>query len=450
MDSLRVARRRRRFELRPNRLSRRSALSRFALLGNAIAALCAAASMGGGSAARAEHWAHWRGPTGNGAAAADAQPATEFSGTKNVAWKVELLGRGSGSPVVWRDRVFAVSAVPSADGTPKKLAFKTFCFARKDGRLLWEATAVEAVPHEGTHSTNGYASASPCTDGERVYSHFGSRGLYCYTLEGKLVWKRDDFGPMRTRNSFGEGSSPTLADSLILVPWDHEGPSFLYALDKLTGKTVWKTAREEPTCWATPLVVNAGGTRQVVMNGQNFARSYDLESGAELWKCDGQTERPAASAVADGGLIFVMSGFRGSFLGAFRPDGRGDLRGTGNVAWTLDRDTPDIASPLISQGRLYFYKGKSGVLTCLDVRTGKPFYQAQRIPGVNSTYASPVAAGGHVYLTDRNGTITVIKDAPTLEVVATNAVGEPIDATPAPEGRDLFLRSERSLICVRH
>lgn len=442
--------RRRYLANRFNLNSDRPAAWRRAAQASVTAMLLVGAIACGTARAVAEHWAHWRGPQGNGAAAPDAQPATEFSGTKNVAWKVELPGRGSGSPVVWRDRVFAVSAVPAADGTPKKLAFKTFCVARKDGKLLWEATAVEAVPHEGTHSTNGYASASPCTDGERVYSHFGSRGLYCYTLDGKLLWKRDDFGAMRTRNSFGEGSSPTLAGNLILVPWDHEGPSFLYALDKLTGKTVWKTSREEPTCWATPLVVNVGGSRQVVMNGQNYARAYDLESGAELWKCDGQTERPAASAVADGGLIFVMSGFRGSFLGAFRPEGRGDLRGTGNVAWTLDRDTPDIASPLISEGRLYFYKGKSGVLTCLDVRTGKAHYQGQRIPGVNSTYASPVAAGGHVYLTDRNGTITVIKDSPTLEVVATNAVGEPIDATPAPEGRDLFLRSERSLICVRH
>jgi outer membrane protein assembly factor BamB len=274
---------------------------RVVLRAGLLAALMAGSVVGDSQPVFAEHWAHWRGPLGNGSAAPDAQPATEFSGTKNVAWKVELPGRGSGSPVVWRDRVFAVSAVPAADGTPKKLEFKTFCYARKDGRLLWEATAVEAVPHEGTHSTNGYASASPCTDGERVYSHFGSRGLFCYTLDGKLVWKREDFGPMRTRNSFGEGSSPTLADGLILVPWDHEGPSFLYALDKLTGKTVWKTSREEPTCWATPLVVNAGGTRQVVMNGQNFARAYDLASGAELWKCDGQTERPAASAVADGG-----------------------------------------------------------------------------------------------------------------------------------------------------
>lgn len=415
----------------------------WATLGLGILAACVT------EPARAEQWPHWRGPTGNGVAAADAQPPTEFSETKNVAWKVALAGRGSGSPVVWQDRIFVVSATPASDGTPRKLAFKTFCFSRLDGKLLWEATAVEAVPHEGTHATNGYASASPCTDGERVYSHFGSRGLYCYTLDGQLVWKRDDFGPMRTRNSFGEGSSPTLAGRFVLVPWDHEGPSFLYALDKLTGQTIWKTSRDEPTCWATPLVVDVNGQRQVVMNGQNYARAYDLESGKELWRCDGQTERPAASAVAAEGLIFVTSGFRGSFLGAFRPDGRGDIRGTRSVAWTLDRDTPDVASPLLSAGRLYFYKGKTGVLTCLDAETGKVNYLAQRIPGVNSTYASPVAAGGHLYLTDRNGTIVVIKDAPTLEVVATNTVGEPIDATPAPAGRDLILRTERSLVCIR-
>lgn len=415
----------------------------WATLGLGILAACVT------EPARAEQWPHWRGPTGNGVAAADAQPPTEFSETKNVAWKVALAGRGSGSPVVWQDRIFVVSATPASDGTPRKLAFKTFCFSRLDGKLLWEATAVEAVPHEGTHATNGYASASPCTDGERVYSHFGSRGLYCYTLDGQLVWKRDDFGPMRTRNSFGEGSSPTLAGRFVLVPWDHEGPSFLYALDKLTGQTIWKTSRDEPTCWATPLVVDVNGQRQVVMNGQNYARAYDLESGKELWRCDGQTERPAASAVAAEGLIFVTSGFRGSFLGAFRPDGRGDIRGTRSVAWTLDRDTPDVASPLLSAGRLYFYKGKTGVLTCLDAETGKVNYLAQRIPGVNSTYASPVAAGGHLYLTDRNGTIVVIKDAPTLEVIATNTVGEPIDATPAPAGRDLILRTERSLVCIR-
>ncbi len=403
------------------------------------------------SAANAENWSHWRGPTGNGAAA-QGNPPTEWSETKNVKWKVEIPGKGSGSPVVWDDRVFVVSAVPS-DGTEnagslESLDFMVYCFNRKDGNLLWKQTATTATPHQPTHETNGFASASPCTDGEHVYAHFGSRGLYCYTMDGSLVWSRNDFGPMDTRNSFGEGSSPTLEGNLILVPWDHEGPSFLYALDKATGATVWKTPRDEPTCWATPLVIEHGGKKQVVMNGQNYARAYDLATGKELWRCGGQAERPVASAVYDGTRVFVTSGFRGSYLGAFLPGGQGDIEGTTNVAWSLDRDTPDIASPLLSDGRIYFYKGKAGQLTCVDAVTGKAHYAAQRIEGVASTYASPIAAGGYVYLTARNGTTTVIKDSTQLEMVAMNSVGEPVDATPAAVDDEIFIRGEKHLYCI--
>ena len=399
--------------------------------------------------ARADNWGHWRGPTGNGIAI-NASPPTQWSPTKNVKWKVEIPGRGSASPVVWNDSVFVTTAVPSGKNTRPlpNLEFKLLCFDRKDGKLKWQQTAVVATPHEDTHKTNGFASASPCTDGEHVYAHFGSRGLYCYTMDGKQVWKRDDFGQMQTRNSFGEGSSPTLEGGKILVPWDHDGPSALYALDKLTGKTIWKTPREEPTCWATPLVAEHAGKKQVIMNGQSFARSYDLETGKELWRCSGQTERPVASAVADKGLAFVGSGHRGSFLGAFRMDGKGDIKGTDKVAWTINRDTPDIASPLLSSGRIYFYKAKEGLLTCVDAMTGKPYYMASRIPGVESTYASPVAAGGYVYLTARSGTTVVIKDAKELSIVETNSVGEPVDATPAPAGNELFLRGEKHLFCI--
>jgi outer membrane protein assembly factor BamB len=336
------------------------------------------------STAAAENWGHWRGPTGNGETLT-ANPPGRFSETENVAWKATVPGRGSGSPVVWGDRVFVVTAVPvggaKENGT---LAFQTFCFDTNTGELRWRKTAVEAVPHDGTHATNGYASASPCTDGTHVYSHFGSRGLYCYTLEGDLVWKRDDFGNMQTRNSFGEGSSPTLVDNLVIVPWDHDGPSSLYALNKLTGETVWQVARDEPTCWATPLIVRVGERKQVIMNGQNFARAYDLETGNELWRCGGQTDRPAASAVADDELVYVGSGFRGAYMGAFRPTGRGDIAGTQSVVWQIDRDTPDVASPLLSDGRLYFYKGKSGLLTCVDAKTGKPHYSAQRVEGLTA------------------------------------------------------------------
>ena len=399
--------------------------------------------------ALADNWGHWRGPTGNGIAL-NATPPTKWSATKNVKWKVEVPGRSSGSPVIWDDSVFVVSAVPTGkmNGRLPNLDFKLFCFDRKSGKSLWQQTAVTATPHEETHLTNGFASASPCTDGKHVYAHFGSRGLYCYTMDGKQVWKRDDFGAMQTRNTFGEGSSPTLEGEKILVPWDHEGASALYALDKLTGKTIWKTPREEPTCWATPLVAEFAGKKQIIMNGQSFARSYDLETGKELWRCTGQTERPVASAVADKNLAFVGSGHKGAFLGAFRMDGRGDLKGTNKVAWTIDRDTPDIGSPILSSGRLYFYKGKSGQLSCVDAATGKPYYMGSRIPGVDSTYASPVAAGGYVFLTGRNGTTVVIKDANELSIVETNSVGEPVDATPAPAGKELFLRGEKHLFCI--
>ncbi len=407
--------------------------------------------------AKADNWGHWRGPTGNGVAT-NATPPTQWSSPTNVKWKVPIPGRGSGSPVVWEDQIFVVTAVPADGGNGSRaegragdlsrLQFKLLCFDRKDGDLLWQQTATETTPHQETHSTNGFASASPCTDGTHVYAHFGSRGLFCYTMDGRLKWKRDDFGQMETRNDFGEGSSPTLEGDKIIVPWDHEGPSSLYALDKSTGETIWRTGRDEPSCWATPLVVEHEGRKQIVMNGQNCARAYDLETGAELWRCGGQTQRPVASAVAGDGLVFVGSGFRGSFLGAFRLDGRGDIEGSAHVAWAVGRDTPDIPSPLLSGGRIYFYKGKSGMLSCVDAATGQPHYTAARIPGLSTIYASPIAAGGHVYLTGRSGTTVVIEDANELKIVATNSVGETVDATPAPVGDELFIRGEKHLFCI--
>lgn len=430
--------------------------------GTAMAFLSPAASL------FADNWAHWRGPTGNGVATSG-NPPTAWSESENVKWKVAIPGRGSGSPVIWEDRVFVVTAVntggepaPSAQppqrrnqfqrGTPPgplpNLSFQVLCFDRATGKQIWNQTAVTATPHQETHSTNGFASASPCTDGKHVYAHFGSRGLYCYTMDGQLKWKRDDFGKMITRSSFGEGSSPTLEGNIIIVPWDHEGDSALYALDKLTGKTIWKTQRDEPSCWATPLVVEQGGKKQIVMNGQNYARGYDLQTGTELWRCGGQTERPVASAVTIGDLVLVGSGFRGSYLGAFRLDGKGDIEGTKSVEWSVNRDTPDIASPLLADGRLYFHKGKSGILTCLDAKTGKPHFESARLAGINSTYASPIAAGGHVYLTGRSGTTVVIKSADSLEIVATNSVGETVDATPAPVDDELFIRGENHLFCI--
>jgi len=378
----------------------------------------------------------------------------EWSATKNMKWKAPIPGRGSGSPVVWGDKVFVVSAVAEDGGLGfdgerlSKLAFKIYCFDRETGKVRWEKTATEATPHQGTHSTNGFASASPCTNGQHVYAHFGSRGLYCYTTDGELVWKRDDFGEMDTRNDFGEGSSPTLEGDMILVPWDHEGPSALHALNRLTGETIWKTERDEPTNWSTPLVVEHDGSKQVVMNGQNCARSYDLETGKELWRCAGKAQRPVTSAVAIGDLAIVASGFRGSYGGAYHLGGRGDLKGTEHVAWSWNRNTPDLASPLLSGNLLYLHKDKSARLSCVDPLTGEAHYTAVPIPDLSTLYASPVAAGGHVYITGRSGTTVVIKDSKKLEVISTNSVGEGVDATPAPVDDQLFIRGERHLFCI--
>jgi outer membrane protein assembly factor BamB len=396
------------------------------------------------SFAQADNWPHWRGESGNGVSTT-AKPPTQWSATKNVKWKVAVPGLGSGSPVIWGDRIFVTSAVGPQNS--RELQFKLFCFDRKTGAVKWEKTAVVATPHQGTHNTNGFASASPCTDGEHVYASFGSRGLYCYTMDGDLKWKRDDFPPMNTRNSFGEGSSPTLEGDKILLPWDHEGQSFLYALNKLTGKDIWKTPRDSATCWATPLVVEHAGHKQVVMNGQRIARSYDLETGKELWHCNGQTERPAASPVAANGLVYVGSGFRGAYLGALRLDGRGDIKGTKHVAWEIDKDTPDVGSFLLSSGRIYYFKDKTGILTCVDAATGKLHFGPVRT-GLNVIYASPIAAGGFVYLTDRSGTTVVIKDSAKFEVVATNSVEETVDATPAPVDRELIIRGQKHLFCI--
>lgn len=427
-------------------------------------------------------WSHWRGPNADGTSS-DATPPLKWSADDQIKWKTAIPGRGSSTPIVHGQNIFIVSAIKTGDPAPEKAApaparpqpapdrrrrrgnggggaapeaapiakhqFVVMCINRADGKVRWQKSVNELVPHSGSHADHGYASASPITDGKHVWAHFGSRGTFCLTVDGDLVWSRTDLGKMTTRGEFGDGSSPTLHGDHLVIPWDHEGDSYIAALNKDTGKTIWKTDRDHPTSWTTPLIVEHGDSVQVIQSGQDSAVSYDLKTGKEIWRADGQTQRPVATPVAADGIAYIGSGFRGSFLAAYQLEGaEGNITDSKRQLWSVGSGTPDIASFLLTNGRLYYHSGKDGILTCMDVKTGKPHYSRERIEGMSRVYASPVAANGHVYLTDRDGTTVVLKDGPKLEIVATNELGEGVDATPALVGKQVFIRGAKHLYCV--
>lgn len=325
--------------------------------------------------------------------------------------------------------------------------FIVLCLDRQTGKVLWQQTAREEAPHQGRHQTGSFASPSAVTDGEHVIAHFGSRGLYCYDLDGRLVWSQD-LGDLRIANSFGEGSSPALFGNTLVVLWDHEGEDFIVALDKTTGKELWRQPRDERTTWSTPLVVPHEGVTQVIANATGKIRSYELTSGKVLWESAGMTANVIPTPVAGHGMVYCMSGFRGNALLAIRLGKSGDLTDSEAIVWRHNRATPYVPSPLLYGKQLYFLSNNNGVLSCFDAVSGKPFYTEQRLDQVRNIYASPLGAAGKVYLVGRDGTAVVIKHAETFEVLATNKLDDSIDASPVAVGRELFLRGHENLYCL--
>jgi outer membrane protein assembly factor BamB len=323
--------------------------------------------------------------------------------------------------------------------------FVVMALARADGKVLWERTVREEMPHEGTHPTGGYASGSAVTDGERVFAHFGSRGLYALDREGRTLWEKD-LGDMTVKLGFGEGSSPALGEDRLIVQWDHEGESFVVALDKLSGKELWRQKREEGTSWATPLIVEHSGKTQVVTSATSKVRSYDLATGTLLWETSGMTANTIPTPVHADGLVFLASGFRGNALLAVKlAEAKGDISGSPAVAWKLDRDTPYTPSPLLYGDELYILKGNNGLITCLDARTGERRYGPERLEGVPNVYASPVGADGRVYVAGREGTTVVLQKGPVFKVLATNTLQDGFDASPVAVDKELYLRGRRFL-----
>jgi outer membrane protein assembly factor BamB len=321
-------------------------------------------------------------------------------------------------------------------------------FERKTGQLAWERVVCEEVPHEGHHRDGTLASPSPLTDGRHVYAYFGSRGLYCLNPQGKDLWKKD-FGDMRIENQFGEGSSPVLHGDTIVVNWDHEGDSFIVALDAASGKERWRQARDEATSWSSPLVIANADPVQVVVSASKRVRSYELASGQLLWECAGLGENCVPTPVAGGGMVFTMSGHREPALLAIRyPGVKGDLTGSDAVAWHLDSGTPYVASPLLYGDLLYFAQKNDAILSCYEAKTGQPHYARQRLEEVVGLYASPVGADGRVYVVGRNGAACVMKRGPKFEVLAVNKLDDRFTASPALAGGEIYLRGHKFLYCI--
>lgn len=412
-----------------------------------------------------DDWPQWRGPNNDGMARGDVP--LEWSDTKNMAWRVPIPGRGHSSPVIWGEKIFLTTAVPTGNlaepaapqrpgrgpgggaGAGREHKFVVICLNRHTGQVFWERVATVATPHEGYHQRYGsFASNTPVTDGKHLYAFFGSRGLYCYDLSGKLVWEKE-FPPMRMRLQFGEGAAVTLDGDSLYLKFDQEEGSYMLALDKHTGQEIWRVARDEESSWSAPLVVTHNGRKEVVVSATHKVRSYDPATGQLIWECAGLGSNVIPAPVSAGGIVYAMSGHRAPNLLAIRLGREGDLTGTDAIIWTNDRGNSYTASPVLHDSKLYFVTD-SGMLSCFNALTGEPYYHQQRLPKPYNFKASPVGANGKLYLASEEGDVVVVKMGERYEVLAVNTLTDQMFiATPAIAGGSLYLRGQDALSCVR-
>ncbi len=409
------------------------------------------------------NWPQWRGPQGTGAAA-KGNPPIQFGENQNLKWKTPIPGKGHATPIVWGDKIIVQTAVstnekapqaPEGAGEGSRMApnqtdkiheFFVLMVHRNTGEILWETMVTREWPQENTHDLGSWASNSPCTDGEHIYAYFGSRGLYCLDVEGNIIWQKD-FGQMEKKMSFGEGSSPFLFKDRIFIQWDHEGDSYIYALDKNSGEEMWKKERDEATSWATPLVIDVNGQTQVITSATGKVRAYDFDSGEIIWTSTGMTGNVIPKPIYSDGILYVMSGFRGSAMQAIDiSKAKGDISGTDAILWTYNQDTPYTPQPVLMNDKLYFLRVNNGFLSCIDAKTGEPYYTTENLSEISTLYSSPTGAANRLYIAAED-VVMVIKGGETFEVLAINEVDDNFHASPVIVDNDLILRGFDSLYC---
>ncbi|NVO10903.1 MAG: PQQ-like beta-propeller repeat protein [Bacteroidales bacterium] len=416
-----------------------------------------------------DNWPNWRGPNVDGVSP-NGVPPIEWSETKNIKWKTPIPGKGIGTPVVWGNQIFITTAIEldkkATDEAIKKLKktsstmlkivgmseitenflqFVVYSINRSTGEINWKKIMREQYPHEGINNNGSWASASCVTDGEHVIAFLGSYGIYCFDMDGTLIWEKD-LGDMQIRNTFGEGASPALYKGKLIIVWDHEGQSKIYVLNKKTGEEIWQKNRDEKTTWATPVVAEIEGKAQIIVPSNNKSIGYDLETGNVIWEINGLKEDIIPCPVFDGERTFLMTelGIQAINLKIAKDN----LEHSNAVIWTKDKNSSYVPSPLLKDEKLYYLKGSRAQLSCVDAKNGEIYYEALKLEEMTSVYASPVWANGYIYIIDRKGSCSVIKDGPELKVIALNKLDDNFDASPAIVGNELLLRGYKSLYCI--
>ena len=410
-----------------------------------------------------QNWPQWRGPTWNGVAP-EGNPPVTWSETENLVWKTPIPGSGWSTPVIWGDRMFIHTAIPLDEqlpvpdvippGTPnirnhpavatswKAQRLAVICLDTTTGKSPWNKTVFEGMPHQGHHRKGGFASESPVTDGQYVYSYFGSFGLFCHDYKGELIWKKE-FKPQAMEDSLGEGTSPALHGNKLIIVVDHELQSFVVAIDKHTGEEIWKTHRDEVSNWTTPRIYNHDGHDRIVINGASVC-AYDLETGKFLWKCGGQSLSAVPMPAVGHGLAFAASGWRKDTVHAIRLGQKGDLTDSNHIVWSLDRGAPYVPCPMLWGDELYLLEDSS-FFSCVRAMDGHPYYLKHRLTKNPNFSASPVGASDRIYLLSESGNTLVVKRGKTPTLLAVNELEGRFHASPAIVGNSIYIRSETDL-----
>jgi len=396
--------------------------------------------------ARAENWPGWRGPRGDGTSAEKDPPRT-WSPTENVRWKVRLPGPGNSSPILWGNRVFLTQSLDSK-GTERAV----LCFNRADGKLVWQKS-ISFKGEEPTHSTNPYCSASPVTDGERVIASHGSAGVVCYDFQGTRLWHRD-LG--RFVHIWGTAASPVLHGDLVLLNCGPGERTFLLALDKKTGKDVWKVEEtggksgqkgesEWLGSWSTPRIITVQGQDQLIMTWPNTVKAYDPKTGQVIWTCDGLTRLVYTSPLAMPEIVVAMSGYGGSAL-AVKTGGKSDVTRTHRLWHHTQQNPQRIGSGIIVGDYLYMINAAPGTVQCIELQTGKDRWDGRRLG--TAFWGSLVLVDGKFYATDQQGDTYVFAAKPEFEQVSRNRLGEHTNASLAVSAGDIFIRTDSHLWCI--